>query len=254
MSIFALDNYSTVALCYLAAAAVVAGISRGFSGFGGALIFIPLASAVVGPRLSAPLLLVIDTIGTIGLIPRAWRMSHKRDVGLMAIGGFVGVPVGAFMLTRTDPTTIRWIIVVLVIGLLALLMSGWRYRGRPVALLTVGVGGLAGFFSGVAQVGGPPVVAYWLGQTVPAETVRANILLYFAISTVFAVASYLLGGLLTTAIVGLAIVTGPLYGLGIAIGSRMFGLASDATFRGVSYILIAIAAVISLPVLDGLVR
>jgi uncharacterized membrane protein YfcA len=254
MPVFALDDYSTVALCYLAASALVAGLARGFSGFGAALIFIPLASAVVGPTLSAPLLLVIDAIGAIGLIPQAWRLAHKRDVGLMALGGLVGVPLGAFTLTRTDPTTIRWMIVVLVIGLLALLISGWRYRGRPVAPLTIGVGGLAGFFSGVAQMGGPPVVAYWFGQSVPAETVRANIVLYFAISTIFAIASYLLGGLLTTAILGLAIVTGPLYGLGIAIGSRMFGMASEATFRGVSYILIAIAAVISLPVLDGLVR
>jgi uncharacterized membrane protein YfcA len=254
MSVLALDDYSTVALCYLAVSALLAGLSRGFSGFGAALIFIPLASAAVGPRLSAPLLLVIDAVGTLGLIPHAWRLAQKRAVGLMALGGFAGVPLGAFTLNRTDPTTIRWMIVILIVGLLALLMSGWRYRGRSAAPLTIAVGGLAGFFSGVAQAGGPPVVVYWLGQTVAADIVRANIVLYFAISSVFAVTSYLLGGLLTPAILGLAVVTGPLYGLGIALGSRLFGMASEAAFRRISYVLIAVAALISLPVLDGLVR
>jgi uncharacterized protein len=254
MPILGLDDYSTVALTYLAASAFLAGLSRGFSGFGAALIFIPLASAVVGPKLSAPLLLAIDAVGTIGLVPHAWRLAQKREVGLMALGGLVGVPLGAFALTRTDPTTIRWMIVVLIVGLLALLISGWRYRGRPVASLTIAVGGLAGFFSGVAQIGGPPVVVYWLGQTVPVETVRANIVLYFAISSLFAITSYVLGGLLTTAILGLALITGPLYGLGIAIGSRVFGMAGEGTFRRVSYALIAVAALISLPILDGLVR
>ena len=40
-------------------AAFVGAFVRGFTGFGGALIFIPVASAVVGPQLAAPIFLVI---------------------------------------------------------------------------------------------------------------------------------------------------------------------------------------------------
>lgn len=254
MSVLGLNGYSTAAIVYLAAAALVAGLARGFSGFGAALIFVPLASAAVGPKTAAPLLLVIDAVVAAGLIPRAWRHSDKREVGTMTIGALAGVPLGTWILTRSDPVMIRWMITALIAGLLALLMSGWRYRGRPAASLTVGVGGLAGFFSGVAQVGGPPVVVYWLGGSIPAETVRANIVLYFAISTVFTIAAYFVGDLLTISVLGLAIVTGPLYGLGLLIGSRIFGLASEETFRRVCYGLIAGAALVGLPILDGVIR
>jgi uncharacterized membrane protein YfcA len=254
MTLPGLDDYSAASVVNVAAAALVAGLSRGFSGFGAALIFIPLASAAVGPTLAAPLLLVIDAVGTLGLIPPAWRRADKGGVGLMALGALAGVPLGTFVLMHSDPAMIRWAVSVLIVVLLALLVSGWRYRGRPAAALSVGVGGVAGLFSGVAQIGGPPVVVYWLGGSIPVETVRANIVLYFAISSVIAVASYLLGGLLTGIVLALAIVTGPLYGLGVFIGSRMFGLASETTFRRICYALIAAAALISLPLLDGVIR
>jgi hypothetical protein len=166
----------------------------------------------------------------------------------MALGAVVGVPLGAVVLADTDPLVIRWAIAVLVLLLLLLLVSGWRYRRRPTVPLTIGVGALAGLCSGVAQVGGPPVVAYWLGRALPAEVARANIVLYFAISTVFSLISYLAGGLLTTPVLGLAVVAGPSYGLGLYLGTRLFRLAREPTFRWICYGLIAAAALLSLPV------
>jgi hypothetical protein len=51
-------------------------------------------------------------------------------------------------------------------------------------------------------------------------------------------------------VVGLALVTGPVYGLGLFIGSRVFRLASADTFRRICFALIAFAIMLSLPVLD----
>ena len=48
-----------MALCTVA---FVSGTARGFSGFGSALIFMPLASSIAAPRLVAALLLVIDFV------------------------------------------------------------------------------------------------------------------------------------------------------------------------------------------------
>ena len=138
--------------------------------------------------------------------------------------------------------------------MLALLMSGWRYRGTPTAALTAAVGAIAGFFNGVAQVGGPPIVLYWLRDATAARIVRANIIVYFAAASVLTTISYLVGGVLTTAVIGLVVLTGPAFGIGLWLGSHMFGLASDETFRRACYVLIALAALVSLPVFDGWLR
>lgn len=254
MSLLGLDSYTTAALIFLAGSALLAGLARGFSGFGAALIFIPLASTTIGPKLAAPLLMIVDLALTFGLIPKAWPKSDKRDVGFMTLGAIVGVPIGTVMLAYSDPIVIRWMLVVIVLPLLLLLMSGWRYHGRPAAIVTVGTGTAAGFLTGIAQVGGPPVILYWLGSLPSGDLVRANIISYLAISSCITFASYLAGGLLTPALAGLALVTAPAYGLGLLLGSHMFGFASDETFRRVCYALIAAALVISLPVLDGIIR
>lgn len=246
--------YSEGDLVFLLGSAFIAGLARGFSGFGAALIFMPLAGSVVGPRVAAPLLLIIDAATAIGLIPTAWRRSDRRGVGIMALGAAIGAPLGTWALALLDPLTIRWIIVLIVALLLTLLVSGWRYHGRPSMLLTMGIGAISGLFTGTAQMGGPPVVAYWLGGSVPSPIVRANIVLYFAISTVLTIVSYLVCHLFTPFVLAMSLATGPLYGLGLYLGSCFFARAGEATFRYVCYGLIAGAAILSLPSLDGILR
>jgi uncharacterized membrane protein YfcA len=254
ISALGLENYSSASLAYILIAAFVAGLARGFSGFGSALIFIPLASSMIGAKLASPLLLVIDFVAAAPLIPNGWRHADRRDVGTMLLGTLIGVPIGTWALTQMDALAVRWMIVALIVPMLALLMSGWRYRGTPTATITAAVGALAGFFNGVAQVGGPPIVLYWLRDTTAAQVVRANIIIYFAAASVLTTISYLVGGVLTTAVVGLAVLTGPAFGIGLWLGSRMFGLASEEIFRRICYALIALAALISLPLFDGWLR
>src|SRR3712207_6580646 len=118
------------------AAALLAGLARGFSGFGAALIFVPIASAALGPKLAVPLLLVTDGVMTLPMIPSAARRCDWTDVLAMAAGAIVGVPLGAWILTQADPIGIRWGISALILLLLAVLVSGWRYRDRPHLVLT----------------------------------------------------------------------------------------------------------------------
>ncbi|WP_312858615.1 sulfite exporter TauE/SafE family protein [Rhizobium sp. G21] len=99
-------------------AAFVAGLARGFSGFGAALIFVPLASAVVGPRMAGPILLVIDIVASFPLIPDAFGKADKQAVGLMSMGAVVAVPLGVLALMHFDPLATRWGISLTAIGFL----------------------------------------------------------------------------------------------------------------------------------------
>jgi uncharacterized protein len=241
-------------LMVLAAFSFIAALARGFSGFGAALIFLPLAATVVDPKIASPLLLITDAVLAVGFIPNAFRTADKREVGVMGLGAAVGIPLGTVVLIHTDPLIIRWAVVVLAASMLTLLMSGWRYRGRPTAPLTFGAGAFAGVCSGAAQVGGPAVIAYWLGSSKDATIIRASIILYFAISTAIAIVSYLVGGVLTVTVLKLALVVAPAYALGLFLGARLFGVADESFFRRICYALIAVAIVVSLPVLDGVIR
>jgi uncharacterized membrane protein YfcA len=252
MAALGLESYSIASITILVFTALIAGLARGFSGFGAALIFMPVAAAFMSARVASPLLLIVDMVITLPLIPGALRHGDRREVGLMALGSLIGVPLGTWALAVMNPLAVRWMIVALIVPMLALLMSGWRYPGRATAAITTFVGTLSGFFNGVAQVGGPPLVLYLLRDAGKAITMRASIILLFAFSNLISIPAYFVGGLWSRAILGLAVAIAPAYGIGLWLGSYAFGLATEATFRRICYALIAIAALVSLPIFDGL--
>src|ERR1700757_4333367 len=85
-----------IAIC---AIAFVSGTARGFSGFGSALIFMPLASSMASPRLVAALLLIIDFVAAAPLVPNAWKQADRRATAIMVFGALIGVPVGTYFLS-----------------------------------------------------------------------------------------------------------------------------------------------------------
>src|SRR6202140_5110309 len=166
-------DVSTHAAIAIGVIAFVSGTARGFSGFGAALIFMPLASSMAAPRLVAALLLMIDFVAAAPLVPNAWKQADRKATAVMVLGALVGVPIGTYFLSRLDPVTTRWIISAFVFALLTLLLSGWRYLGKNHPALSVGIGGLSGFCSGLAQTGGPPIVGYLVGRAGSSPPARA---------------------------------------------------------------------------------
>src|SRR3954447_5767626 len=242
---------AAIAVC---AIALVSATARGFSGFGSALIFMPLASSMAAPRLVAALLLLIDLVAAAPLVPNAWNQADRKATAIMVFGALIGVPIGTYFLSRLEPVTTRWIISGFVFALLLLLLSGWRYQGKDHAAISVGIGGLSGFCSGLAQTGGPPIVGYWLGRPIASTIARANILLFFGASDFFSLVSYSLSGLITADSIKFSVVVGPVYAVGVWFGAQLFGKASETLFRSICYALIAAAVLIGLPALDGMLR
>ena len=239
-------------LAGIAVAALAGGLSRGFSGFGAALVFVPLASAVAGPRAAIPVLALLESIACLVFLPGAWRYAARREVTAMAAGAILAVPIGSLILAHSDPVALRWGLTVLVLVAVAVLASGWRYRGRDSVPLTVGVGALGGVMSGAAMLGGVPPAVWWLGRSATARVLRASMNLYFVILTVAIVAAFAWRGLFTGSALWLALAAGPAYGAGLWAGSALFGLASETTFRRTAYGLILAAAVLGLPLWDPL--
>jgi len=238
-------TFTSVAL--FVAIALTAGLARGFSGFGAALIFMPMASALASPQIAAAVLVLIDLVFSAPLIVRALGRVSITPIIIMLIGAAITVPLGTWVLKTTDPVLVRWMIAGLCGAMLVLLMSGWRYAGKPQAPITLGVGAMSGLFTGIAQLGGPPVVAYWLGGENKTAETRANIILFIAGSSLISLITYFFGGLFEPQSVAWAVITGPAYGLGLFAGARLFGLASEVTFRVVCFVLIGLAVVTSLP-------
>lgn len=234
------------------AISIAAGLVRGFTGFGSALIYIPLMSAVYGPRIAVPTLLLFDTICSVPFAIQCWPASTRREVLPVAIAGALALPVGVAALLYVDVLVLRWFIAVLVLFALVVLITGWRYHGRPSVAASLGVGAFAGFGSGAVQIAAPALLVFWLGGPNSATTVRANIMVLFAIQGMLAIIAYTFSGLFGAEVLALAFVLGVPFVIAMTVGARWFRGTSDTLYRRVAYIIIAFSGLISLPLFDAL--
>ncbi len=242
------------ALIAAIAAAMIAGIVRGFSGFGGALIFMPVASALLDPKLAAVAFLVIDEVLTLPMAVKAIPLVRWRTVLPAAIAAMATIPFGAWLLAHGDPLTLRWAICAVVIALLVLLASGIRYHGEPHWAPSLGVGATSGVLGGVAQVSGPPVIVYWMSGPHAHNVIRANMFAYFMLMSGSTFLSYFWNGLFTAEAFRLILILGPAYALALFLGGRLFGRAASTAYRPIAYGVIALSALTSMPVFDAWLR
>lgn len=233
------------------ACALLAGTVRGFSGFGSALVFIPIMSALFSPRVAAGTFAMIDLAVASSLVASFVRVARWREVLPMAAGGVVGIQFGAVILKYANPLHLRWASSTVILAVIGVLASGWRYRGRPIPVISTGVGLVSGLLGGAVQIAGPPVIVYWLGSTHEISTVRANFLAYFTLLSLGMSVAFYATGVLSLEAAAIALLTGPAQVFSTWVGARIFKLASANLYRVVAYGIIAIVAVLSLPILDG---
>lgn len=228
------------------AAVILAGVVRGFSGFGAAMILVPVYSAVFGPLIAVPLMGLADGFVTAPMVASAMRRCTWREVLPLAVGAIFLLPVGIHVLSIADPLVLRWAMSLFVLAGVVVLISGWRYRRRAPIPATTGIGAAAGFCSGLLGMSGPIIVLFWLAGQSNAAQARANIIAYFGLSAVIAITTYWLRDLLTAKVMVLAVIVAPAYALSLFIGTRLFGKASEETYRRVAMSIIALVAIGSL--------
>ncbi len=237
-----------------AAIAIFSGVVRGFSGFGSALIYIPLTAAIYDPLTAAVTFVMIDFATGVSFVMGAWRKTRWGEVLPLAAAAIASAQFGTLILQYADPTLLRWMICILVAGIVGVLASGWRYEGRPHLSVTIAVGLFAGLLGGAVQISGPPIVVYWLGSMHDVGIVRASLISYFGLFSAGSVVTYYFHGLLSAKLVALAILLGPLHIVAMWVGGKAFHFATPETYRRVAYATIILSAIVGMPLLDGWLR
>ena len=235
-----------------AGVALLAGVVRGFSGFGSALIYVPLVSALFEPKIATVSYALMDYTCTLPISVRAFRDANWHEVLPAFAAALVTVPVGVYVQSTVDPTVLRWGMSVFVLAFVVLLVTGFRYPWKPSAPGAFCAGGLSGFAGGAMQMSGPPIILFWLGSPEEASTIRANLLVFFMLLGISLLANYAWRGLMTPHPIALALMLWPIYLVALAIGAYWFKGSSTAQYRRVAYVIVALAALISLPVVDKL--
>ncbi len=235
----------TIAIAVLVGA--LAGVVRGITGFGGAMVMSPPLALLVGPRLAVPVVLLLEGLAALPMVWQTRALVRWRVIGPIIAAVCVTVPLGSYVLLTADPQTLRRLIAAVVVVFSLLLLRGWRYSGPQRTATAAGVGGLAGAMVGATSIGGPPVILYLLAGPDPIETTRANLTLYVAASSLAGLVALGVGGVVDLTAGTAALALAPGYYGGVVAGSRLFTRFNDLRFRRFTLMLmIAVSTVILL--------
>ncbi len=237
-------------LGWLLAGTVLAGLVRGFSGFGTALIYMPIAGQVMPPIWALTTLVIMDVFGPIPNLPRARRDGDMREVALLTFAMALALPVGLMILASIRPEIFRYAVSALALLVPVLLLAGLRYRGALSKPLLLGTGGVSGFLGGIVGVPGPPVILLYLASTKAAAQVRANILVYLFAFDIVLIALLALQNRLESVPVIIGLLLAPPVILANMAGAAIFRPEQERVYRAAAYIIIAAAAISGLPLWD----
>ena len=131
---FSTELYSTSALATLVVG-IVAGLLRGFTGFGGAIFAVPVLSLIYGPATAIAVVLASGVVGTIQLVPGALALARWREILPMILVSLGVTPLGTYALLTGDPESIRRGIGCFVLVAALLMLRGWSWQGpRTIAI------------------------------------------------------------------------------------------------------------------------
>ena len=227
-------------------AVTIAGLLRGFVGFGAALISVPVFSLVLGPQAAIAVNTVMGLPAVFQLLPEAVRRAERPFVLPICVATFVAAPIGTWALVTADPALMTVAISALVLLMVAILASGWRLQGRIGVRKLIAAGVAGGLVQGVAGLGGPPVVAVALSRPGEASQQRANVLAVMTAIALSSILPLLYYGLFTrqTVVIGLVLI--PIYSAATALGARYFALGGQRHYRRAALAMLAAIGVATL--------
>lgn len=230
-------------LAIAAAMTLAAAIIRGMTGFGMAIILVPLLGMIMRPDHAVVLAILLQfIIGPVGLRTIIID-SHKASAFVIAGMAVVTTPLGLWLLAHTAPDVARIAIALIAVGAFALIIFTRNQNREPSRVTAVFVGILAGVLTGFAAMPGPPVIPYYLREAFAPRVARASMLLIFFATAIAGTLSAFFLGLVQTDLAVLSLMLFPAMFIGNALGARAFGKVSPLLWRSLVAVILGIAAV-----------
>lgn len=226
--------------------ALMAGLMRGFAGFGSGMLMAPIFALLYGPLQTVAMVILMEIVVTAQLLPGVRHEVQWRFVGLMGAVAALFMPLGSWLLVSVDAGVMTRIIAAVVLAFVVILWRGWRYPGAKRAPVTVGVGALSGTMMAATSLGNPPAMLYMLAGPDSAAVSRANVTAYFAVTLAALLAIMLLGGLVSRPAVWSAALLLPPYMLAAWLGARLFRASSEGLYRRIALLFLLAAGLIGL--------
>ncbi len=223
----------------------LAALQQSLSGFGFALVAMPLLVQLLGIRVAAPLVAALGlTLTTINSF--RWRREMElKEIRRLGVWMALGIPLGIWGIITLNESFVKAVLGLLLVGYALFALF------KPDKLPTISrhwaypAGFLAGILSGAYNTPGPPLVLYGNLRKWPHQRFRAVLQSLFAFAATIVVIGHLVAGNFSSSVLRWTMLTLPGLVLGVSLGA-MFDRRISPTHLGKWITLVTLVLGVSL--------
>lgn len=207
-----------------------ASIIQALVGFGFGLISVPLMIFVV----DLPTAVVTATaVSTVSCAVQWWesRAVDAREMSRrLVLSALIGMPFGLWLLSNIDARPMKFALGVVVLFGVFLTVKGFNLQRLP-KIFDYAMGLIAGVLSTATSTNGPPLVFLLQARHYEPKDFRAVLNRVFTILNFLTLVMFAIAGKLTSGSLQLALLSIPVMGVGVFLGTRLRTKINPDNFR-----------------------
>lgn len=227
----------TVTACFLA------GMIRGFAGFGLSALAMAILAAFIPPIELIPVFWFLEMSASLILMKGGWADADRPTAVTLVLAAGIGLPLGLLMTLAIESDLSKTVALCLLILMAALQLARIRIPFLATRPGTAATGFGAGIITGLAGAGGLFVALYTLVRDLPARTMRGTLNVYILGGGLVGIVTHLIIGTMdATAVTRGLILTIPALA-GVFAGQALFTPRWEGYYKPVCLtLLIGLAA------------
>ncbi len=221
----------------------IAIFTQTVTGFGLALVSMPLLVIVVGLQVAAPLVAIVAGVAELLLLLRYRADLNLRAVTRLTAASLLGVPLGIYALRQVDGAIVTTLLGILVLGYALYALFGPTLPTLDRPAWAYGFGFFSGILGGAYNTGGPPVIIYGNCRRWPPAEFKSNLQGFFLVNSGFILIGHAISGNFTAVVWHQALIALPAILLAVLLGSRLDRYLDPERFRRiVLFVLLGLGA------------
>jgi hypothetical protein len=228
----------TLDLILIAVIVFFAILTQAISGFGLALVAMPLLVQIVTPLEAASLVALMAVTTQLIMLMRYRRALRIGGLWRLMVGSLIGIPIGVVALSRLDGR-----IILTALGVILVSYALYSLFAPPLPEIKnanwgFGFGFASGLLGGAYNTGGPPYAIYGMSQRWETSIFKANMQVLLMVNSISVVIAHIIVGHYTEPVLRNYALALPMILAGALAGFWLDRYINEAVFRKLVLVLL----------------